>query len=137
MLPDANALHDAVILAARLFLATLFLIFGWRKVRDYSGTVWDCDVDPRIVHKGKCAFLGPWRGSYPANRIVCVIRRAPEYVRQTVVMDTTSARVQVTHFPGRRKTVTVVLPPPISGATKLYTPTKPETTATFCTSPAL
>jgi len=30
---------DAVILAARLFLATLFLIFGWRKVRDYPGTV--------------------------------------------------------------------------------------------------
>ncbi len=34
-----NAINDAVILAARLFLATLFLIFGWRKVRDYSGTV--------------------------------------------------------------------------------------------------
>jgi putative oxidoreductase len=30
---------DAVILAARLFLAALFLIFGWRKLRDYSGTV--------------------------------------------------------------------------------------------------
>jgi putative oxidoreductase len=28
-----------VILVARLFLATLFLIFGWRKLRDYSGTV--------------------------------------------------------------------------------------------------
>ncbi len=34
-----NAIYDAAILAARLFLATLFLIFGWRKVRDYSGTV--------------------------------------------------------------------------------------------------
>jgi putative oxidoreductase len=32
-------IDDAVILAARLFLATLFLIFGWRKLRDYSGTV--------------------------------------------------------------------------------------------------
>jgi putative oxidoreductase len=32
-------LNDAVILAARLFLAPLFLIFGWRKVRDYPGTV--------------------------------------------------------------------------------------------------
>ena len=30
---------DEVILASRLFLATLFLIFGWRKLRDYSGTV--------------------------------------------------------------------------------------------------
>jgi putative oxidoreductase len=30
---------DAVILAARLFLAALFLIFGWRKLRDFSGTV--------------------------------------------------------------------------------------------------
>ena len=30
---------DAVILAARLFLATLFLIFGWRKLRDWSGTI--------------------------------------------------------------------------------------------------
>ena len=36
MIDDIN---DAVILAARLFLATLFLIFGWRKLRDYSGTV--------------------------------------------------------------------------------------------------
>jgi putative oxidoreductase len=34
-----NALSDEVILAARLFLAALFLIFGWRKLRDYSGTV--------------------------------------------------------------------------------------------------
>jgi putative oxidoreductase len=32
-------INDEIILAARLFLATLFLIFGWRKVRDYSGTV--------------------------------------------------------------------------------------------------
>ena len=34
-----NGINDAVILAARLFLATLFLIFGWRKLRDYPGTV--------------------------------------------------------------------------------------------------
>jgi putative oxidoreductase len=34
-----NDINDAVILAARLFLATLFLIFGWRKLRGYSGTV--------------------------------------------------------------------------------------------------
>ncbi|MGA2893297.1 MAG: DoxX family protein [Xanthobacteraceae bacterium] len=32
-------IDDAVILAARLLLATLFLIFGWRKLRDFSGTV--------------------------------------------------------------------------------------------------
>lgn len=32
-------LHDAIILVARLFLAALFLIFGWRKLRDYPGTV--------------------------------------------------------------------------------------------------
>ena len=34
-----NDINDAVILAARLFLAALFLIFGWRKLTDYSGTV--------------------------------------------------------------------------------------------------
>jgi putative oxidoreductase len=34
-----NDINDVVILAARLFLATLFLIFGWRKLRDYPGTV--------------------------------------------------------------------------------------------------
>jgi putative oxidoreductase len=34
-----NGIHDALILAARLLLATLFLIFGWRKLRDFSGTV--------------------------------------------------------------------------------------------------
>jgi putative oxidoreductase len=32
-------INDDLILAARLLLATLFLIFGWRKMRDYSGTV--------------------------------------------------------------------------------------------------
>ena len=32
-------INDELILAARLLLSTLFLIFGWRKVRDYSGTV--------------------------------------------------------------------------------------------------
>jgi putative oxidoreductase len=31
--------EDGVILAARLFLAALYLIFGWRKVADWSGTV--------------------------------------------------------------------------------------------------
>jgi putative oxidoreductase len=34
-----NGVHDDLILAARLLLATLFLIFGARKVRDYPGTV--------------------------------------------------------------------------------------------------
>jgi putative oxidoreductase len=34
-----NDINDDLILAARLLLATLFLIFGWRKLRDYSGTV--------------------------------------------------------------------------------------------------
>ncbi len=34
-----SGINDELILAARLLLATLFLIFGVRKVRDYSGTV--------------------------------------------------------------------------------------------------
>ncbi len=34
-----NDINDVVILTARIYLATLFLIFGWRKLRDYSGTV--------------------------------------------------------------------------------------------------
>jgi uncharacterized membrane protein YphA (DoxX/SURF4 family) len=29
-----NGINDEFILAARLLLATLFLIFGWKKVRD-------------------------------------------------------------------------------------------------------
>jgi putative oxidoreductase len=33
------SVNDEIILAARLLLATLFLIFGWRKLRDFSGTV--------------------------------------------------------------------------------------------------
>ena len=32
-------INDELILAARLLLAALFLIFGWRKLTDYSGTV--------------------------------------------------------------------------------------------------
>jgi putative oxidoreductase len=35
----ANDITDGVILAARVLLAALFLIFGWRKLVDYSGTV--------------------------------------------------------------------------------------------------
>jgi putative oxidoreductase len=31
--------NDGLLLAARLLLAILFLIFGWRKLRDYPGTV--------------------------------------------------------------------------------------------------
>jgi putative oxidoreductase len=42
----AHAIDDSVILAARLFLAALFLIFGWRKLKDYSGTV------SQMVHDG-------------------------------------------------------------------------------------
>ena len=34
-----NDINNDLILAARVLLATLFLIFGWRKLRDYSGTV--------------------------------------------------------------------------------------------------
>jgi putative oxidoreductase len=34
-----NDINDEAVLAARLLLSTLFLIFGWRKLRDFSGTV--------------------------------------------------------------------------------------------------
>jgi putative oxidoreductase len=34
-----SGINDEVIRAARLLLATLFLIFGWRKLRDFSGTI--------------------------------------------------------------------------------------------------
>jgi putative oxidoreductase len=34
-----NGINDVLILAARLLIATLFLIFGWRKLTDFSGTV--------------------------------------------------------------------------------------------------
>jgi putative oxidoreductase len=34
-----NDINDGLILAARLLLATLFLIFGWRKLTDFSGTI--------------------------------------------------------------------------------------------------
>jgi len=34
-----DGINDELILWARLLLSTLFLIFGWRKLRDYSGTV--------------------------------------------------------------------------------------------------
>jgi putative oxidoreductase len=35
----ASGINNEIILAARLLLAALFLIFGWRKLTDYSGTV--------------------------------------------------------------------------------------------------
>jgi putative oxidoreductase len=34
-----NGINNELVLAARLLLATLFLIFGWRKLTDLSGTV--------------------------------------------------------------------------------------------------
>jgi len=34
-----NNISNEVIFSARLFLAALFLIFGWRKLRDISGTM--------------------------------------------------------------------------------------------------
>jgi putative oxidoreductase len=34
-----NGINDEIILAARILLATLFLIFGWRKLTDFSGSV--------------------------------------------------------------------------------------------------
>jgi putative oxidoreductase len=34
-----DGINDEFILTARLLLATLFLIFGWRKLRDFPGTV--------------------------------------------------------------------------------------------------
>ena len=34
-----NDINDELILVARLLLTALFLIFGWRKLSDYSGTV--------------------------------------------------------------------------------------------------
>jgi len=34
-----NDISDGAVLAARLLLAALFLIFAWRKLTDYSGTV--------------------------------------------------------------------------------------------------
>jgi putative oxidoreductase len=34
-----NDINNELILAARLLLTALFLIFGWRKLRDFSGTV--------------------------------------------------------------------------------------------------
>jgi putative oxidoreductase len=39
-------INGELILAARLLLATLFLIFGWRKLTDYSGTL------SQMVHEG-------------------------------------------------------------------------------------
>ena len=34
-----NGIDNELILAAPLLLATLFLVFGWRKLKDFSGTV--------------------------------------------------------------------------------------------------
>jgi putative oxidoreductase len=36
---ENDIINDGIILAARLLLATLFLVFGWRKLTDYSCTV--------------------------------------------------------------------------------------------------
>jgi len=56
-----NDINDELILAARLLLATLFLIFGWRKLRDYSGTVSQMvqlGVPMPVLAAGVATFMG-------------------------------------------------------------------------------
>ena len=52
-------MRDGVILLARIFLAALFLILGWRKLRDYRGTF------DQMVRDGASPYGdGPrWRGA--------------------------------------------------------------------------
>ena len=55
-----NGISDELILAARLLLATLFLIFGWRKLRDFSGTVnqmVQLDVPAPVLAAGVATFM--------------------------------------------------------------------------------
>jgi putative oxidoreductase len=55
-----NGFNDELILAARLLLATLFLIFGWRKLRDFSGTVSQMvqlGVPTPVVAAGVATFM--------------------------------------------------------------------------------
>jgi putative oxidoreductase len=55
-----NGVNDELILAARLLLATLFLIFGWRKLRDFSGTVSQMvqlGVPTPVVAAGVATFM--------------------------------------------------------------------------------
>jgi putative oxidoreductase len=49
-------MNDELILAARLLLAALFLIFGWRKLRDFSGTV-NQIVELRVPMQGLAAAV--------------------------------------------------------------------------------
>lgn len=51
-----NDVNDAVVLLARLFLAALFLIFGWRKLRDYPGTLRQM-VQDRLPMPGLAAVI--------------------------------------------------------------------------------
>ncbi len=55
-----NGINDGLILAARLLLATLFLIFGWRKLRDFSGTVSqmaELGVPTPVLAAGAATFM--------------------------------------------------------------------------------
>jgi putative oxidoreductase len=56
----ANGINDELILAARLLLTTLFLIFGARKLRDFSGTVSQMvqlGVPTPVVAAGAATFM--------------------------------------------------------------------------------
>jgi putative oxidoreductase len=55
-----NGINDEVILAARILLAALFLIFGWRKLRDFSGTVSQMEqlgVPTPVLAAGVATFM--------------------------------------------------------------------------------
>ena len=50
-----NGLNDELTLAARLLLTTLFLVFGWRKLMDYSGTI--SQMDCSLALRCQCWLL--------------------------------------------------------------------------------
>ena len=55
-----NGIKDELILAARLLLAALFLIFGWRKLRDFSGTTSQMEqlgVPTPVLAAGVATFM--------------------------------------------------------------------------------
>jgi putative oxidoreductase len=55
-----NSANDELVLAARLLLAALFLIFGWRKLRGFSGTVnqmVQLDVPTPVLAAGVATFM--------------------------------------------------------------------------------
>ena len=88
-----NGINNELILAARLLLATLFLIFGWRKLMDYSGTVNQMTHEEGHLHGASGCVRGRRRRIHASRGCTHGFILAGNCVDRTSLLDSGKARL--------------------------------------------